>query len=209
MNIHTLTLDDISRALNRHEGRGHDWVGKLDTATNADLEGRTLPCSLYDILEYTDSEGKVTGMEVEEVTIVRYGVNLSVGATSPSVTIQHGRLGPSALASADMFYLTREDAERAIAIRSGAHDAIDFATNIVASTQRIDEARIGTWMDPKTEQWCATPYKEYRGAVANSIYKGATRQEAGLRCYLALQVGNEIILDADSDPGVDGTHPAP
>lgn len=204
--VQNATHHQLNAAIDRCEGRFRDKP-EPRRATDADLEGRTVPYTLYSVWDI-----------VEEVTVLRYGINTHIGATAPSLTIQYNETGDKALASAGMFYLTREEAEYAAMLENWG-EPIDFMTDIAEGARRIDEARIGTWFDMEADQWCATPCPPPSHSLDNAkitkadspvrAYTGATRQEAGLRCYLALRMGNEIDVDDDTLDAEMGTGLSP
>lgn len=76
-------------------------------AKNADLEGKPVPFTMYEV----DWTSKV----VRPVTITRFGINTAVGATAPSVDVTYADRR-KASASANMFYMREEWAQAELSL---------------------------------------------------------------------------------------------
>lgn len=101
--------DDLNWAVAMCEG---DYLGPDGkTACNADIENLEVPFTLYDLNYQWDGETLV-GVVVEPITVIRYGILKAYGATAPSIDIKY-KNGDVASSSADMFYLTPQEANNA------------------------------------------------------------------------------------------------
>ncbi|STQ90030.1 hypothetical protein [Iodobacter fluviatilis] len=82
-------------------------------ASNADLEGKELPITLYDVEQCFVGE-KFIKAEVRPITVIRYGVDHLVGAAIPSISFIDSD-GASCRGSVNMFYLNEAGADNEVA----------------------------------------------------------------------------------------------
>jgi hypothetical protein len=125
-------------------------------ATDADLARLGIPCQLWEIV-CTKSEGGEgeTTWSAEPITIVRFGIDEAVGETDPSVSFvdKDGRKGRG---TADMFYLSRVDAElAALAQDTGGAQNFSPATNWSQARPIIERATEGNGAKPESQDLVA------------------------------------------------------
>ncbi|WP_112188991.1 hypothetical protein [Ralstonia sp. GX3-BWBA] len=83
-------------------------------ATAADLVGKEVPFTLYEVVQ-TMRDDVFVSAEVKPVTITWHGIRTEVGATAPSVTFV-GSDGRQGWGNADLFYLTEVEAMKEVAL---------------------------------------------------------------------------------------------
>lgn len=85
----------------------------LHNATDADVENKKGPFTMFETVYTYDGGGLVSGY-VKPIQVTRYGISTELGATSPSISfVSHD--GHRAHGSVDMFYLTEADAAAEVA----------------------------------------------------------------------------------------------
>lgn len=82
-------------------------------ASDHALNGYTLPFTLYDVETADDADGNIMSAKVVPVTVTRHGINATVGASAPSITVRDAN-GKTYLSSARMYYLSVEDAQKEV-----------------------------------------------------------------------------------------------
>ncbi len=81
-------------------------------ASNADLENKKLPLTLYEVVQ-TFVGDKFVRAEVKPITVIRFGIDRAVGATSPSISFLAPD-GETCRGSVSMFYLEEGDAQKEV-----------------------------------------------------------------------------------------------
>lgn len=156
-------------------------------ATNDDIESLTVPFTMYEVTTRTVGS-KCVDAVVRPVTVTRYGVNRAVGASAPSIdfTDQDGRRG---LGSADLFYLTPEEAQlECDGAINGYADDFSPTTDRGAALDLLMKERIDIRHRPAP--WCDVEATSRNGTPLNEFGRDAV--EAGLRCFVASRLGPEV-----------------
>lgn len=117
-------------------------------AVNADLEGKVLPVTLYDVVQ-TFVGDKLTKIEVQPITVTRFGVDLLAGATAPSITfIAHD--GITCRGSVDMFYFDESEAQKEAASLMG------FVHQEKQGAQLEISVKVGVNYEIGKHDWCVS-----------------------------------------------------
>ena len=84
----------------------------VEHAKDSNVEGRTVPFTLYDVeIDYDEFYNPIGG-QVIPIQVKRYGVNL--GCSSPTVDFFDSKSRRTATGKVNRFYLTSEDAQTEI-----------------------------------------------------------------------------------------------
>ncbi|KLR57126.1 hypothetical protein OX89_14125 [Diaphorobacter sp. J5-51] len=162
------------------------------------MEGLTTPFTLFDVTYIYRGDGEIADAKTAPVKIIRYGINHEVRATAPSVTfIDHqGRKG---LASVDMFYTNREEAELEIIIATKGQIAdFDPLGDWAQCGKLIDEYGIMFESIQHEDGKMIQAYLRGRG-TSGPKGVGKNHRVAALRCLLASNYAEGVPMIAESD----------
>ncbi len=178
--INALDGQDLNRAVGNLLGLARREPVR---ATHADVECLATPFTLFDV-EYKYRNDEMVDAKIVPIKIVRYGINHEVGATAPSVTFidQQGR---KCLGSVDMFYTTREEAEReAILAIKGLIADFDPLGDWAQCGELIDKYGIMFESIQIEDEIMIQAYLRGRG-TSGPKGVGKSHRVAALRCLLA------------------------
>ena len=175
-------------------GKALDWAaakceGRQLTepkrATNEEAEGKVVPFTMYGT-RCTYKNGEVTAVDAEEIRVTRYGVNIAAGATAPSISFVSGDRRP-ALGSIDLFFWTREEAEKECNLyRNGGLEGFEPSTDW-AQGGPIIEREIDMLVKQDSGLWLASVPDPKMPFVL-----GPTPLIAAMRCFCASKLGDEV-----------------
>jgi hypothetical protein len=174
-------------------------------ATDADLARMAMPCQLWEVVCTTS--GDKESWSVEPIKVIRFGVDRSVGAISPSISFID-RDGIEARGSVVMFFLSREEAELAAQVeRVGGLENFSPSTNWaqggpIIDREMLDVLYMGNGIDQ--HEWRV----ECIGGF--TFAEGPTSLIAAMRCFVADKLGAEVdVPDALITPPSPARAPAP
>ena len=81
-------------------------------AKDEDFVGKELPIYMFEATYTYENDIPISG-EVKKIKVTRFGINYKVGATAPSIDYTDSA-GRKAIASTDMFYMNKQDAQAEI-----------------------------------------------------------------------------------------------
>lgn len=174
-------------------------------ATNKDLEGMTVPFTLYES-SYTYRNDVLVGVEASPITVTRFGINTAVGATAPSISFTDSK-GRQALGSARDYYLDPAEAElEAIAALKGSVEEFNPSKNAeqalkILCTDRMHTIHVASMAEnfPEDKTWGAA-FGEID--TPDTFTFGSTRLQAAMRCLIANQC-KETWIDIPDELAVD------
>ena len=122
-----MNAKDLDKAVAYLEGRA---MREPVNATDADVEHLPVPFTLYEVTS-TWVGDLCRSAEVKPITVTRYGVDVEVGATAPSISFTDAS-NRRARGSVSMFYLTKVEAELEVractkGTLAGFHPSTDWA----------------------------------------------------------------------------------
>jgi hypothetical protein len=183
-----LTGAALDWAVAKCEGR---QLTEPKRATNEEAEGKAVPFTMYGT-RCTYKNGEVTAVDAEEIRVTRYGVNIAAGATAPSISFVSGDRRP-ALGSIDLFFWTREEAEKECNLyRNGGLEGFEPSTDWAQGGPIIEREHIELTFDRDGPDilWHAKKYA-FDGTLLWSE-SGPTPLIAAMRCYVASKLGDEV-----------------
>jgi hypothetical protein len=182
-----LTGPALDWAVAKAEGRE---IQTPPSATNEDLAKKQVPFTLYGIKRVVDV---VVDWSVEEITVTRFGVDHSVGATAPSISFTD-ETGRKCRGSAKMFYLTREDAQRAAnAENLGSLEDFEPSTDWSQGGPIIEREGISPHGNPAwSAQYSVTVRAHHGGFRGYFRHIGPTPLISAMRCFVASKLGDEV-----------------
>lgn len=132
------------------EGDALDWAAASFSglamrepvhATNQDLEGLTVPFTLYES-SYVYRNEKLIGVKSSPITVTRFGINTAVGATAPSISFTDAN-GRQSLGSVRNYFLDPKEAElEALAALKGSFEDFHPSTNSEQFTEILKKEKI-------------------------------------------------------------------
>lgn len=162
--------------------------------TNDEAKARVVPFTMWEVCYEQTTDHVNTRVWVEPITVTRFGVNHSVGATGVSISYTDAS-GRKAMSSVDSFYFDKAQAELEVqGAMFGYLDGFNPTKDWAQGGPIIDREKISTvWAHI---HWCATNGdvgEVYRSDDGNYFQGcGSTPLVAAMRCFVASRLGDEV-----------------
>lgn len=157
-------------------------------ATYEDVAGIKTPFYLREVAATYHNETCVAAV-VKDIKVIRCGVDLSIGASAPSISFVASD-GVICRGSVEMFFLSNEEAEmEAQRYLHGDTEGFSPSTNWAQGGPIIEREEIAL---APGYNWEATKEIEYRGEADYCVQHGPTPLIAAMRSYVCGNLGDEI-----------------